>query len=164
MIKKFLLGNSSVVLWSLFLGGVFIVVFESLYRNREGSVKEMGAISYRQAFLIGVFQSLAIVPGVSRSAATILGGLMLGLKRKTIVEFSFLLAVPTLACAAGLDLAKNASSFTPDQFHHLFIGFLLSFAAALFAIKFLLSFIRHNRFTPFGIYRILLALFLWRYL
>jgi undecaprenyl-diphosphatase len=164
VVKTFLLGNSSVVLWSLFLGGIFIIVFELFYREKDGSVGEMGSVSYRQAFLIGVFQSLAIVPGVSRSAATIIGGLILGLKRKTIVEFSFLLAVPTMACAVGLDLIKSGSSFTPEQFKYLSIGFILSFVTAMLAIKFLLSFIRKNSFMLFGIYRILLALLLWRFL
>jgi undecaprenyl-diphosphatase len=86
---------------------------------------------------------------------------MLGLKRKTIVEFSFLLAVPTMVCATGLDLAKTAHSFTFVQFKYLFIGFTISFIAALLAIKFLLSFIRNNGFILFGVYRIILALLLW---
>ena len=164
IIKTFLLGNSSVVLWSLLLGGIFIIIFELYHRNKDGSIDRMYLISYRQAFLIGVFQSLAVVPGVSRSAATIIGGLMLGLKRKTIVEFSFLLAVPTMACATGLDLARTAFSFTPEQFKYLFFGFALSFVAALAAIKFLLSFIKNNSFMLFGIYRIILALLLWKYI
>lgn len=164
LVKTFLLGNSSVVLWSLFLGGIFIIVFELFHREKDNSAGEMGSVSYRQAFLIGVFQSLAIVPGVSRSAATIIGGLMLGLKRRTIVEFSFLLAVPTMAAAVGLDLIKSGSSFTPQQFGYLSIGFILSFVTAMLAIKFFLSFIRKNSFMLFGIYRVLLALLLWRFI
>jgi undecaprenyl-diphosphatase len=161
LVKTFLLGNSSVVLWSLLLGGIFIIIFELSYRKKDSSVDEINSVSYRQALLIGIFQSLAIIPGVSRSAATIIGGLMLGLKRKTIVEFSFLLAVPTMVCATGLDLAKTAHSFTFVQFKYLFIGFTISFIAALLAIKFLLSFIRNNGFILFGVYRIILALLLW---
>jgi undecaprenyl-diphosphatase len=163
-IKGFLLGNSSVVLWALFLGGFLIIIFELLYRQKENDISSLSAITYRQAFIIGVFQSIAIIPGVSRSAATIIGGLMLGLKRKTIVEFSFLLAVPTMFCAAGLDLAKSAFSFTPVQFKYLSLGFILSFLSALFTIKLLLSFIRKNNFVVFGFYRIILCLLFWSFL
>lgn len=162
VIKTFLLGNSSVVLWSLLLGGIFIIAFELFHRDKDGSVDEVSSISYAQAFLIGIFQSLAVVPGVSRSAATIIGGLALGLKRRTIVEFSFLLAVPTMAAAAAFDMAKAVRSFTPDQLRYLSVGFILSFAAALLAIKFFLSFIRNNSFIAFGIYRVVLALALWK--
>ncbi|MBF0215880.1 MAG: undecaprenyl-diphosphatase UppP [Candidatus Omnitrophica bacterium] len=161
-IKHFLMGNSFVVLWALFLGGIFIIVFESLHREKECDIEEMSGISYKQAFLIGVIQSLAVVPGVSRSAATIIGGLMLGLKRKTILEFSFLLAIPTMASATALDLAKTAFSFTGEEYKYLAIGLVISFASAMLSVKFLLTFIKNNSFTIFGIYRILLAIILWR--
>ena len=164
IIKTYLLGNSSIVLWALLLGGIFIIVFEVFYREKNNSVSDVGSISYQQALLIGLFQSLAMVPGVSRAAATIMGGLMLGLKHKTIVEFSFLLAVPTMACAVGWDVAKTAIAFSPVQISYLLVGFTISFAMALVAIKSLLSFIKKNNFTPFGIYRIILALLLWRYI
>ena len=155
-IKKSLLGNDSVVLWSLFLGGIFIIIFERLYKSKSNE-----NISYRQAFVIGLFQSLAMVPGVSRSAATIIGGLMLGVKRQTAVEFSFLLAVPTLLAASGLDLVKNASSFSSDQFIFLGSGFVTSFVAAFLGIRFFLRFIQTHDLTFFGIYRIALALVFW---
>lgn len=96
-----------------------------------------------------------MVPGVSRSAATIIGGLLLGLKRKSIVEFSFLLAVPTMLAATGLDLIKSGSSFTIDQLGLLAIGSIVAFIVALVSIKFLLSYIRNNTFIPFGIYRVI---------
>jgi undecaprenyl-diphosphatase len=161
-IKHFLMGNSFVVLWALFLGGIFIIIFETMHREKEGDVGEMSAISYKQAFMIGAIQSLSVVPGVSRSAATIIGGLMLGLKRKTILEFSFLLAIPTMASATALDLAKTAFSFTGEEYKYLAIGLVISFASAMLAVKFLLNFIRNNSFTMFGIYRIILAIVLWR--
>ena len=161
IIKKFLLGNSSIVTWSLFLGGIFLIIFELLHREKKDAVNAIQSISYKQAFSIGIFQTIAVIPGVSRSAATIIGGLILGLRRDVIVEFSFLLAVPTMLAATLLDLYKNANTFTSDQFSLLGIGFVTSFIAALLAIKFLMSFIKKHTFISFGIYRILVALLFW---
>ena len=161
IIKRYLLSSSNVVLWSLFLGGAFLIVFELLHKEREDSVEHLDCISYKQSLMIGLFQSIAMVPGVSRSAATIVGGLLLGLRRKTIVEFSFLLAVPTMAAATGLDLLKNAGSFSFDQLSFLSIGFVVSFLSALAAVKFLLAFIKNHTFVSFGIYRIALVLVFW---
>jgi undecaprenyl-diphosphatase len=158
IIKKFLLGSYHIVVWALLLGGIFLIIFELLYREKENAKDEIASITFKQSFLIGIFQSLAIVPGVSRAAATIIGGLILGLKRKTIVEFSFLLAVPTMGAAVALDLIKSAGAFTYDEFLFLLIGFLVSFIVALLSIKFLLSFIKNHNFIIFGIYRIVLAL------
>jgi len=111
IIKKYLLDSSGIVLWSMLLGGIFLIGFELMRRDKDGGIEELGEISFGKSFIIGLFQSLAMIPGVSRSAATIVGGLVLGLKRKTIVEFSFLLAVPTMLAATGLDLMKNANQF-----------------------------------------------------
>ena len=160
-VKRFLLAGSQTVLWSLFLGGIFLVAFELLYREKEGAVDDIAQIPYSKAVLIGVFQSIAMVPGVSRAAATIYGGLILGLKRKTIVEFSFLLAVPTMAAAVALDLLKSAAAFSAGDLGMLGTGLVISFAVALFAVKFLLGFIKNHNFIPFGIYRIALALIFW---
>jgi len=153
-LKSFLLGNITIELCSLAVGGLFIIIFEIFYRQKETAIDDIGSISYPKAFLIGIFQSIAIIPGVSRSAATIIGGLILGLKRKTIVEFSFLLAVPTMLAATVLDLAKSAPCFNPGQFIYLAIGFIVSFITALLAIKFLLYFVQKHNFIPFGVYRI----------
>jgi undecaprenyl-diphosphatase len=132
--------------------------------GRDSGLDGAYGISYGQAALIGVFQAIAVIPGVSRSAATIFGGLLLGLKRSTIVEFSFLLAVPTMLAASGLDLVKNYSSFSSDQFGALVVGFVTSFIVALISIKFLLSYIKRNNFIPFGIYRIFIAIIFAAYL
>lgn len=161
VVKGFLLNSNTVVLWALFLGGIALIVFEWLHREKESAVAELSGITYPQAVLIGIFQSLAIVPGVSRAAATIVGGLVVGLRRKTIVEFSFLLAIPTMAAAVALDLLKSANTFNRGQFLVLSIGFLVSFAVAILAIRFLLAFIKKHTFIPFGIYRILLAAAFW---
>ena len=163
-IKHVLMGSELVVVWSLLIGGVILIVFELFYRERKDSLEDISALSYKQAVLIGIFQSFAMVPGVSRSAATIIGGLSLGLRRKTIVEFSFLLAVPTMAAAAGLDIVKNAASFSADQIGLLTIGFLVAFFIAIIIIKFLLYFIKNHNFIVFGIYRVAVAvlfLMLW---
>lgn len=161
VVKEFLLGSENVVLWALFLGGVFLIIFEWKYNEKPNAVEEVEKISWRQAILIGVFQSAAIIPGVSRAAATIIGGLFLGLKRKTIVEFSFLLAVPTMIAATGLDLLKTGGSFNAGEFGLLAIGFIFSFVTALAAIKFLLNFIKNHSFISFGVYRVVLAVLFW---
>ena len=160
IVKGYFLGNQTIVLWALFLGGVLLIFFE-LFFAKKMEVSPSLSISYRNAFLIGVCQSLAIVPGVSRSAATIVGGLFLGLERKTIVEFSFLLAVPTILAASGFDLIKTAGSFHSDEFLVLLCGFAVSFFVALLAMRFLLAFIRRHTFIPFGVYRIALAVLFW---
>jgi undecaprenyl-diphosphatase len=160
-IKRYLMGNDGVVLWSLFIGGLFLIVFELFYREKEKAVDDLSEISYPQALVIGFFQCLAMVPGVSRAAATIIGGLVIGLKRKTIVEFSFLLAIPTMLAATALDLFKSANVFKPEQFASLGLGFIVSFAVAIAAIRFFLSFIKRHNFIFFGVYRIIVALAFW---
>lgn len=161
IIKQLFMGSNQVVLWSLFIGGICLIVFELIYKEKDGVVEDIATIPYRTALLIGLFQSIAMIPGVSRSAATIVGGLMLGLKRKTIVEFSFLLAIPTMLAATALDLLKNASAFSSSQINFLSVGFILSFIFALLSVKFLLNFIKHHSFISFGIYRIIIALSFW---
>jgi undecaprenyl-diphosphatase len=155
---KALLGSETTVLWALLLGGVFLIAFEYWHTEKDDAHEEIETLPYKTALLIGLFQSLAMVPGVSRSGATIVGGLLLGLKRTTIAEFSFLLAVPTMAAATGLDLIKNFESFSSDQFGVLAAGFVMAFVVALGAIKFLLRYVKTRTFAPFGVYRILLAL------
>jgi len=161
IIKHYLMTSNQVVLWSMFIGGICLIVFEILHKEKDNAIEDLSTISYRTSLLIGLFQSIAMIPGVSRSAATIVGGLILGLKRKTIVEFSFLLAVPTMLAATGLDLVKNVNQFSIAQLNTLSIGFIVSFFSALLGVKFLLSFIKHHSFVSFGIYRILLALAFW---
>jgi undecaprenyl-diphosphatase len=158
VVKTYLFGSDTVVLWALGLGGVALIVFELLHKESDDAVADVTAIPYSKAVLIGLFQSLSIVPGVSRAGATIVGGLILGLSRTTIVEFSFLLAVPTMLAATGYDLLKNASSFEAQQLGVLAAGFIASFFVALLSIKFLLAFVRTHTFIPFGIYRIAVAL------
>lgn len=157
IVKKYLLAGDTVVVWSLLLGGIFMIVFERVFKEKETAVDDLAKIPYRTAALIGVFQAFAMVPGVSRSAATILGGMYLGLKRRTIVEFSFLLAVPTMLAATALDLLKSSHAFTGEEWSLLGIGAAVSFVVAIGAIKWLLGYVRSHGFTAFGIYRIVLA-------
>ncbi len=161
IIKQYLLGNEKIVLWSLFLGGIALIIFEVYYREKKDAHEELSTISYKNAFIIGLFQAIAMIPGVSRSAATIIGGLVLGLKRKTIVEFSFILAVPTMLAATGLDLMKSWQNFSASQWDFLIVGFFTSFVVALAAIKSFLNFIKRYNFIPFGVYRLILALVFW---
>lgn len=154
--KDVLLGDQQVVLWALLLGGIFIVLFEWRYKERS-EITDIAKIPYVHCFLIGVFQSISVVPGVSRSAPTIMGGLALGMKRETIVLFSFLLAVPTMAAASGFDLLMSYNEFSLSQIDILVVGFVTSFLVALPAIKFFLGYVKKNNFIPFGIYRILLV-------
>lgn len=156
-IKGSLIGNEVVVVWALLLGGAALIAFELLHTEKEGS-DDLRSVTYGQALFIGLFQSIAVVPGVSRAAASIVGGLLAGLRRATVVQFSFLLAVPTMAAASGYDLLKTSPSFSSEQFGLLTVGFLASFAVALVAIRFLLRYVRRHNFIPFGIYRIVLAL------
>lgn len=160
-VKTHLLGSSTVVLWTLLIGGLALILFELARTERFQYDMPVSGITYTQAMIIGLFQAVAIVPGVSRSAATIVGGLLLDIPRKTIVEFSFLLAVPTMMAATGLDLIKNYSTFSSSGISLIAIGFVTSFVVALLAIKFFLSYVRTHGFLPFGIYRVVIAVLFW---
>ncbi len=161
LIKQFLLGNTYVTVGALLIGGILLIVLELLYKKKEHHVDKIEQISYKNAVLIGIAQALAVIPGVSRSAATIISALFLGTKRKAAVEFSFLLAVPTMLAATTLDMAKSSFSFSPYEWSLMLVGFLGAFVTAIFAIRFLLQFIKLHTFIPFGIYRIVLAILFW---
>jgi undecaprenyl-diphosphatase len=154
---KELLGADAVALWSLGIGGVVIILFELLHREKPNAVGEVAQVPYWKCVLIGFCQALSLVPGVSRAAATILGGLALGLKRKTAVEFSFLLAIPTMGAASVYDLWKNREQLSFDQVPLIAVGFAVSFVVALLAVQFLLRYIRTHNFVWFGVYRIAVA-------
>lgn len=154
--KDVLLGNLQIVLWSLFLGGVFLILFEWRYKELS-RVDDVAKIPYKHCFLIGLIQAIAVIPGVSRSAPTILGGLALGMKRETIVLFSFLLAVPTMIAASGYDLLNSYAEFSSGQIDVLLVGFVVSFLVALPAVKLFLNFVKKNDFIPFGVYRVVIV-------
>lgn len=156
-VKGFLLGNSTVVVAALFIGGIVLILFELFHKEKPESLEGTKQITYKQALLVGLFQSIAIIPGVSRSAATIIGGMIAGMRRVTIVEFSFLLAVPTMMAATGYDLLKSADTFAFEDAGLLALGFLTAFFVALLSIRFLITLVKRYTFIPFGIYRIVLA-------
>lgn len=156
VVKSVLLGSTTVVLWSLFLGGIILLFFENVCPEKS-SASKLTEMSFTQAILVGVCQAVAIVPGVSRSAATIVGGELLGVSRKAIVEFTFLLAIPTMAAATGYDLWTSAGEFTSADVQTLAVGFVLSFLVAIAAIKWFLQYVKNHSFVVFGWYRILVA-------
>jgi undecaprenyl-diphosphatase len=160
IIKTYLLGNVGVVLGALFLGGVIIILIErSMQTKNDGEVLRIQDLSLIQSAMLGVVQCIAFIPGVSRSAATIFGGMFFGLARQEAVEFSFFLAVPTMAAATGLDLLKNYHAFTRDNISFLGVGFVTSFVVALLAARWLTHYVGKHDFTGFGYYRILVAIF-----
>lgn len=161
LVKAYLLDSPVVVLWSLALGGGLLLLLEWWLRRENRPTKTLEEMTYQQALWLGVVQSLAIIPGVSRSAATIAGGLLSGFSRSAIVEFSFLLAIPTMSAATSLDLLKSGTSFSGGEWFSLALGFAISFAVAFAAVKWLLRFIQTHDFTIFGLYRLAIALVFW---
>lgn len=153
-----MLGSESVVLWSLLIGGIVIILVETFKKGNKDVSEDLATLPYKTVFLIGLSQALAVIPGVSRAGATIMGGLLLGMKRASIVEFSFLLAVPTMIAATALDLLKNAHTFSSGDVGVILLGLVVSFVVAVGAIKFFLHFIGTHTFVSFGVYRIVVAL------
>ena len=160
LIKDILVGNMTIVLLSLFLGGLVLIYIDRVSRikNNIESGRAIKELTYKEAFMIGIAQSLAIIPGVSRSAATIVGGLFLGMNMKAVVEYSFLLAIPTIVAATGYDLIKNIHSFSIDQTSMLIVGFVASFITAIFGIRLLNNVAKRSSMKAFGMYRISLVI------
>ena len=160
LLYKIIKGLFSPVIVSvmLVLGGIIFILVEKFYNEKEHSIKNLEEIPYLKAFFIGVFQSFAMIPGTSRSGATIIGGLLLGLNRKTAAEFSFLLAVPTMLVATTYDTLKHFDEYQFDNWLTLGTGFITAFVFAIITIKLFLKFISSHNFIPFGIYRIIMGL------
>lgn len=144
----------SLVSYMLIAGGIAFIVIELFMKKRPATVASIQEITYGQAFTIGLIQSLSMIPGVSRSGATIMGGLLVGMNRKDAAEFSFLLALPTMLAATAYDIYKNYGVFNLGDWQNILVGFITSFIFAVIAIKALLKFITSHTFIPFGIYRI----------
>lgn len=160
LIKSFF-ANPLIVVVSLFIGGVIILFVEGLVAKRGEqavTVETLDDISTHSAIWIGLFQAVSVIPGVSRAGATIVGGLFLGMRRKAIVEFSFLLAVPTMIAASAKDMYESHTVLEAANTELLVIGFITAYIVALLAIKFFLQFIQTNTFKIFGWYRIVIAL------
>jgi len=151
-----LLESSMVVGVRFFVGGVVLLFIDSVFK--KGTIDTDKEIGYPKAFIIGCFQVLAMVPGVSRSASTIVGGLSQKLTRKMAAEFSFFLAVPTMAAATAKklwDFHKEGIAFQPGQVSMLLVGNVIAFIVALIAIKSFITYVQKHSFRAFGIYRII---------
>lgn len=146
-----------VVAVTLLVWGVAILVIETLYKNRQARLATVHDFDWRTAVLIGLFQCLAMVPGTSRSAATIIGAMLIGSSRTAAAEFSFFLAIPTMLGATLLKIVKNGLSFTLTQWGIVLLGAAVSFVVAMIVIRAFMGFIQKHDFRPFGVYRIVLA-------
>ncbi len=146
----------------LILGGLIFLIIEYFRRNHDESKdKSVDDLSIKESFMIGLFQSLSMVPGTSRSGATMIGGLFAGLSRKSAAEFSFLLAIPTMFAATAYDLYKNRASMVVDDYTLLAVGFITAFVVAFFTVKAMMQFLTTHTFVVFGVYRILVGLVFW---
>ena len=142
--------NSTVAL--MILTGVAFLAIEFFYKEKEHHVSDLKEVSIKQSLYIGFFQVLALVPGVSRSGTTILGAMLVGLKREVAMSFSFLLAIPTMGAASGYMLLKEYSNLSMEHFWLLAVGFIVAFAVGWIAVKTFLAIVSRYSFTPFGIY------------
>jgi len=150
-----MLGSAEIVSVALIAGGIAILIIEKTVK--EGDIASVSAIPWTKALLIGLFQCLAMIPGVSRSGATILGALSIGVERRTAAEFSFFLALPTMAGATALELVKNRHELGPIGLPMIGLGMLVSFLVALVVIKAFLAIVTKRGFGPFAWYRILVG-------
>jgi undecaprenyl-diphosphatase len=148
--------NSTLAL--MVLTGVIFLIIEYLYKEKEHHVDTLEHISYRQAFYIGSFQILSLIPGVSRSGVTILGAMLVGLKREVAMSFSFLLAIPTMGAASGYMMLKEHEVIMQGNFELLLVVFIISFIIGYIAVKSFLAIVARYNFTPFGIYLIVAGL------
>lgn len=156
---KHLLASDVIPAMSLLIGGIVIILLELYFtKATKKEVNKLDKITYKQSLIIGLLQSISMVPGVSRSASSIFGGMATGLSRESAVEFAFLLAIPTMAAATGLDLVKSVKHIQSNDLFYLIIGTALSFIVALFVVRWLLKFVKNHDFTGFGIYRIAISL------
>jgi len=150
-----MLGSPMIVAWALLLGGVAILLIERL--APAGHEKGVADISLKKAIGIGLIQCLSMIPGVSRSGATILGGLSLGVERRTAAEFSFFLAVPTMLGASTLELARHYEDLGTASLGDIAIGFAVSFIVALVVIRWFIGIVSRRGFAPFAWYRIVVG-------
>jgi len=158
---KHYLFNPFTVSISLIVGGVVLILLDRWSEKKESQIAKVEDISFAAAFKIGLIQCLSMIPGVSRSAATIFGGVSAGFNRAQAAEFSFLLAVPTMLAASGYDLLKEKDNIHSEDLSLLIFGAVIAFIVALLAIRGFISFLTRYGFKHFGYYRILLgALFL----
>lgn len=155
IVKNFLLYNDTITVFSLIIGGIIILLVE--YKKIKPSTESISNISYKQAIAIGFIQTLAFIPGVSRSGATIVGAMLLGIERKAAVEFSFLLAIPTILAAGSYALLKDHSALAGANLLPMAVSFITALIFAIISVKTFLKFISSNNLKTFGFYRIIVG-------
>ena len=156
--------NPTCIAIALIVFGIAFIVIENLNKNKKGGKEKNSEITYKDALIIGLFQLIAaIFPGTSRSGATIIGGLLIGLSRPSAAEFTFYLAIPTMLGASLLKLIKFGFAFTSTELMILLLGMFVSFLVSMFVIKFLMNYIKKHDFKVFGYYRIVLGIIVLAY-
>lgn len=156
ILDKYLYNHITVAI-TLIVYGILFIVIEHVNKKRKPRVKKLTELSYKDAFLIGLFQALSLIPGTSRSGSTILGGITIGTSRRVASEFTFFLAVPAMLGASFLKILKFGFAFSAMEFVILINGMITAFTVSLLVIKFLMDFIKKHNFNIFGIYRIILG-------
>lgn len=159
-IDKFL-DNPWIVAIMLIIYGILFILIEK--RKRNATITELKDITYKTALIIGIFQLLALIPGTSRSGATILGAILIGTSREIAAEFTFFLAIPVMFGASLLKLLKFGLVFSSSELIILIVGMITAFIVSIIAIKFLISYIKKNDFKAFGYYRIILGIIVLAY-
>jgi len=148
------------VAWMFIIGGIIFLIVEYFYKEKSSYTTEVESLTFKQAFYIGLAQIFALIPGTSRAGATIIGGLLVGLDRKTSTEFSFLLAIPVMMLVSSYDLLHHYEEFSDANYLAFIIGFIVAFVVAYITIKLFLAFIERFTFVVFGIYRIVFGIIL----
>ena len=156
--------TAPVVAATLIFYGIMFILVENYNKRRRPRVNELRRLDYKTAFIIGMFQVLSLVPGTSRSGATILGGILFGTSRYVAAEFTFFLAIPVMFGASLLKMVKFGFHYTGAEIVILLVGMVTAFIVSILSIKFLLSYIKTNDFKAFGWYRIALGIIVIAYL
>ena len=162
-----MMGSPYIVAATLIIYGIIFIIIETINKNKDFKIKDLKDITFRTAFIIGLFQILALIPGTSRSGVTIIGAMLIGTARTEAAEFTFFLGFPTMFGASFLKIikfVKDGGGFSGTELGYLLIGMAVSFVVSVVVIKFLMSFIKKHDFKPFGIYRIILGLAVIAYL
>lgn len=157
------LSTPVIIALMLIIYGVLFIVIENRNKNATPTIKTLDDISYKTAFIIGLFQLLSLIPGTSRSGATIVGALLIGVSRVAAAEFTFFLAVPVMFGASALKLVKFGFDFSSAELMTLALGMIVAFVVSILAIKFLMGYIKKHDFKAFGWYRIVLGIIVLGY-
>ena len=158
IIKELFTVNTVAIMF--IVGGVVFLIVEKFYNEEQSHTNEVENVTYKQAFLVGVAQIFSLIPGTSRAGATIIGGMLLKMNRKTSAEFSFLLAIPVMGAVTAYDLLKHYGEFADANWPAFIIGFIVAFVVAYITIKLFLVFLQRFTFVAFGVYRIIFGIVL----